>query len=596
LSLVKKLEKAEQSENALKLRGAPHILHPAGGLTDHFVYEPVAVGIYVYKTKTGKKGTVTVDVEFEDEKERRRPHWSIRVEDAKCYFTEKPPKQFLFNMPDTETVHKWVKGEKQSLSTDRLYRLNGLYLRTFLDFPHEFEFSVVQLFIQQSWLIEILPVAFYIGVKGEFGGGKTVTGEAVMLVCRHGYLTGNLSPPFVARSIEKQKLTLMVDELDSITGTRDSDLNGIFRQGYRRGVKYSRVNPDTLETECYDIFGPKLFTVHSEIEEALQTRTVPVHVRETGRPEYPIANLDKVTFARQVYTENFLWYLDNILHFRDNDMHTVNSLTGGSLDLLDTLDPTAQGQDVSAQAKKVRETLFEAKKQLLQEGQVGQVCQVAGRNVELMYMCFVLSNLTKTECDRDIVETFNQKLTEEAERSEVGYAGVLRDVLCRLWNEKNGQPDYMTGDGLVKISNKEVYEEFNMKLKKERGQGVSPATFKGYMLEFGFTDALNRVKLEVPIPDDPEPKARLCNIFTDRVLRKLGVETQSRNMGSLGEKLPEIMQWVSLNKDADGLVDVFALTEHVKSLAEDDPSRIIDILKRDGQLFNVSKVGRLGVK
>ena len=298
----------------------------------------------------------------------------------------------------------------------------------------------------------------------------------------------------------------------------------------------------------------------------------------------------------QSFTENFLWYLDNILHYRDNDMHMVNSLTSGSLDLLDTLDPTAQGPDVSAQAGKLRKTLFEAKKQLLQEGQVGQVCQVAGRNVELMYMCFVLSNLTKTGCDRDIVETFKQKLTEEAERSEVGYAGVLRDVLCRLWNEKNGQPDYMTGDGLVKISNKEVYEEFNMKLKKERGQGVSPATFKGYMLEFGFTDALNRVKLEVPIPDDPEPKARLCNIFTDRVLRKLGVEAQSEKTGSLGEKLSEIMQWVSLNKDADGLVDVFALTEHVKSLAVDDPSRIIEILKRDGQLFDVNKVGRLGVK
>jgi hypothetical protein len=89
-------------------------------------------------------------------------------------------------------------------------------------------------------------------------------------------------------------------------------------------------------------------------------------------------------------------------------MHMVNSLTSGSLDLLDTLDPTAQGPDVSAQAEKLRKTLFEAKKQLLQEGQVGQVCQVAGRNVELMYMCFVLSNLTKTECDRDIVKPSNR--------------------------------------------------------------------------------------------------------------------------------------------------------------------------------------------
>jgi hypothetical protein len=54
------------------------------------------------------------------------------------------------------------------------------------------------------------------------------------------------------------------------------------------------------------------------------------------------------------------------------------------------------------------------------------------------------------------------------------------------------------------------------------GEGVSPTTFKEHLLEFGFTDALNRVKLKVPIPSNSEPQSRLCNIFTDVVLRKLG--------------------------------------------------------------------------
>jgi hypothetical protein len=121
---------------------------------------------------------------------------------------------------------------------------------------------------------------FCLGIKGEYCGGKTVTGEATVSTCRHGYLTGNLSPPFVAGSIQNQKLTLMVDELDSISGTKDSDFNSVFRQGYRRGVRYNRVNPDTLETESYLIFGSKLFTVHSDMEETLQTRTVSIHVRD----------------------------------------------------------------------------------------------------------------------------------------------------------------------------------------------------------------------------------------------------------------------------------------------------------------------------
>ena len=266
--MSKTLEGIEENANAIRLRELPHILHPAGGLAETFVYEPIEKGKYVYRTKTGEKGIVNIKIEFEDEEKHRNPHFSIKVAEEQYYFQGRMPKDFLFLMPDVEVVSKWVLNEKQSLSGEQLQKLNSVYLRTFLDFPHEFEFSVVQLFIQESWLTEILPVVFYIGIKGEFGGGKTVTAENVVSICRHGYFTGNLSPSFVARSIQDQKLTLLVDELDSIAKTKDSDLNSIIRQGYRRGFKYSRVNPDTLETESFLIFGAKLFTVHSDMEEA----------------------------------------------------------------------------------------------------------------------------------------------------------------------------------------------------------------------------------------------------------------------------------------------------------------------------------------
>ena len=589
MSVGKELEKIEVEERVKKIRQTPHILHSAGGLTENFVYEPVSVGKYVYKTKSGNRGFAALKVEYEDE--QRKPHWFIEVEGERYYFKKKPPKEFLFDMPCIETVEKWVKGEKQSLTTMKLYRLNGAFLRTFLDFPHEFEFSVTQLFIQQSWLTEILPVVFYLGVKGEFGGGKTVTGEAIVLICKHGYFTGNLSPPFVARSIQEHKITLMVDELDTIAGSKDSDLNGIFRQGYRRGSRYSRVNPDTLETESYEIFGPKLFTVHSEIEQALQTRTIPIHVRETSNPQYPIVNMDKTAFAKQIYTENFLWYLDTILGFRANDTHFFGN---SQLDILDTLDLIFSDSNINSPAEKIRQTLFEKKKTLVSERQVSQVSQVSGRNTELMFLCFALSNLTKIECDADLVNTFKQKLVEEGERTEIGYVGILREVLGELWNEKQGKTEYITEDKLVKISNKEIYDTFNEKLKKEQGQGVSPQTFKAYMLEFGFTDALNRIKLEVPIPTDPKPKSRLCNIFTNRVLRKIGTDESEQK--TLQETLEAIKQWIVKNKDSEGLVDLFSLTEYVKTLTQENPTKIVDVLKSDGQLFDVDKPAKLGVK
>jgi len=588
VGIGEELEKLEAEERAKKLREAPHILHPAGGLTEKFVYEPVSFGKYVYRTDKGKRGFATLKIEYEDEEEQRKPHWLIEVEGEQYYFKDKPSKEFLFSMPSMEAVEKWVKGEKQSLTTEQLWRLNEVYLRTFLDFPREFEFSVTQLFIQQSWLAEILPVVFYLGVKGEFGGGKTVTGETVVLACRHGYFTGNLSPPFVARAIQDHKITLMVDELDAVAGTKDSDLNCIFRQGYRRGLKYSRVNPDTLETESYEIFGPKLFTVYAEIEEALQTRTIPIHVRETSNPQFPIVNLDKAGFGKHVYTENFLWYLDNILGLRGNDIHLISGV-----DMVDTVDVFLRDNHINFSPEQIRQTLFEKKKTLVTEGQLCQLSQLSGRNTELMFLCFAISNMVKIECDDEIVETFTQKITEESERTELGYRGILKQVLMDLWNEKKGNEDYITEEGFVKISNKEVYDKYNQVLKKEYGEGVSPVKFKEFMLEFGFTDALNRTKLKVPIPGDLEPKSRLCNVFTERVLRKLGVEEERQ---TLQEILIKTKDWILKNKDADSLIDLFSLTEYVASLTEEEPSKIINFLKNDGLLFDVGKPGKIGVK
>jgi len=525
----KKLEEALERQD--------FVLHPAGGVTEDFVYEPVGVGEYVYKTRDGKKAITKLKVEYEDpEKKKGRRLWFIIVEGKQYYFLKKPPKEWLFSMPERAAVEKWVNGEKGSLSHREIWSLNSVYLGTFLDFPHKYEFSVGLLFIQQTWLTEVIPVVFYLGVRGEFGGGKTVTGEAICLICRHGYLTGNLSPPFVARAIQEQKITLMVDELDSVAGSKDSNLNSIFRQGYRRGSRYSRIHPDTLEPQSFEIFGPKLYTVHSEIEQALQTRTIPIHVRETANVQYPIVNLDKTAFATAVYTENFLWYMDNILDLKNNQFEKIQSLSANELDILDLLDlkkwghTSEKSQTVMEKTEEItaniRTRMFLRKKALLQEGQVSQVSQVTGRNVELMFLCFTISNMVAVDVAEDLKHSFQQKIVEESERTELGYLGVLRDLLFSLWNEKNGDKQYKTEAGEVKISNKEVYNRFNESLKKEYDRGVSPATFKGYMLEFGFTDALNRKKLEVPIPGDPKGKSRLCNIFTARVLRKLGIQDE----------------------------------------------------------------------
>ena len=515
-----------------KMRAYDWLLHPAGGLTDTFVYEPIGNDEYVYHTKDNKKGFVRVNTEYENPMKKREPRYFILIEDGSYYFSKKPSKEWLFKFPKRETLNEWIEGEKPSLPLKQLWQLTQIYFKTFLDFPHDYEFPIATLFVVESWLAELLPVVFYLMVKGEFGGGKTVTAEAITAICRHGYETGNLSPPFVARSIESQKLTMFVDELDSVAGTKDSDLYSIFRQGYRRSGTYSRIHPETLEPQCFNVFGAKLYSVHTEIEQALQTRTIPIHIRETGEPEYPVVNMDVSSFSELLRVEWFLWYLDNVLMLRDNRLETLDALSmlnlESSVAQVVTVVLLSEGvhseNNVDSVAEKIRKAMFKKKVAPLKNRQLEQLKQLTGRNTELGFLCFTFSNLVGIDLDKQIMLTFAQKLVEEGERTEVGFLGTLRDILREIYLEKQHDQDFITESKMVKVSNMEVYNNFNKKLKDEYGAGVSPHKFKEYLTEFGFTDAINRKKMKIKLPDSEEIVTRVCNIFTPRVLRKLDIE------------------------------------------------------------------------
>jgi hypothetical protein len=584
--------KCEKCGTSLRAEQQEKPLHPAGGINSKFVYEPIGPGEYVYKTVNGRRNIAKVEMGYEDEENRRGPRWYMVVEEEPYFFREKPPDTWLFPSPDRDTVTRWVKGEKASLSLRDLWTSTQIYFRVFLDLPRECEYSALTLCVVQSWLTEILNVVFYVGIQGEFGGGKTVTGEAIVRLCRHGYQTGNMSPAFLARSIDREKITLFADELDAVAGAENSDLYAIFRHGYRKGGTYSRVNKETMQRETYSIFGCKLFTVHSAVEPALQSRTLPLHVRETGDYKYPLINIEKEHFGGRLHDEFFLWYLDNIFKLRGNSL-------GLTLDQLDILDRPEKGQRaednvnrISEEAEKLRKTLFERKISLLTQSQVGQVSQVTGRNVELEYQCFTLSNLLEVNLDDDIAQIFQQKAVEEAEQREIGFMGILKDVLAKAWEEKQGDRNYLTADGYVKISNKELYALYNKALKDEGYGGVSPSRFKEYLTEFGFNDALNRRKMEILISGEEKPQTRLCNIFTPRVLRKLEIEHNARRE-TVSEKIVKIQEWISRNRNG-GLIDSLQLSDFIKSQGL-NPVEIISQLLERGFLFEVNEPARWGV-
>jgi len=583
------------------------LLHPAGGINDLFVYEPIGNGAYVYKTVGGERGIATLEVEYEDPEKRRGAKYYLEIAGERHYFTKKPPKQWSFRLPNRAIVEAWIKNERPAKTLQELWTLADIYYRTFLDLPNPAEYVILNLFTVQTWVADLLDVVFYVGIWGEWGGGKTVTGEALTMLCRHSHQAGNLSASYIARAVEEEKLTLFVDELDSIAGSKDGDIYQIYRIGYRRGGVYGRVNPNTLQRELFDVFGPKIFTAHSTIEPALQTRTIPIHVRETGDVKYPIINVEKQNLGKILHDEWFLWWLENAFSLKQNSLEVLSVARVAQVAQFTSYDNiNGDSLNVKERAEKLRSLLFEVKTRSLKVGQLGQLGQLNGRNVELAYQIFILSNVIDLDLDEAIMAVFTQKAVEEAEQREIGYMGVLKDVLAQIWKEKRGNPDYLTEDGYVKVSNQEVYARFNKVLKDAGGPGVSPHTFKGYMNEFGFSDVLNRKKMKVPIPGEEGMKTRLCNIFTDRVLRRLEImeEEEEKNStkydatkkGQTGYNIDEAFKYFppehvlrSVLVSAGGEVGRLLLESRLNELgftleSKDAPEKLA-MLERDGKLI-----------
>lgn len=317
------IKPGSQGEREDSFEGCPH---PAGGVTDEVVYEPLGGGKYAYKTADGERGIAEAKTETIQEDGVKTTLHFLDFGDKRWFFEEgkEPLTDPLFEPISKETVKEWVEGDREAPDVKDLWDRSLIYYKSFLDLPKEAEYNFLVLEVFQSWIIELLPIAFYLGIQGEFGGGKTVSGEAAILPCRHGFQTGNTSPSFVARAIENQKLTIFSDELDSTRGSGDNTLYQIFRQGYRRGLKYTRSdidNPDKLQS--FEVFGPKLFSAHSTVESALRTRTIPLHSRETDDIEYPVVNVDKASFGEKLKEDFCLWWLENAFELKTEELEVI---------------------------------------------------------------------------------------------------------------------------------------------------------------------------------------------------------------------------------------------------------------------------------
>ena len=498
----------------------PNNIPVAGISKTGLVIEPISQFDFVYNW-CGFKGLARVN-EMPGTKQK-----FIEIEGQQILLNSDPIKEFCYDLPDSKVIKKWLNGDIESCSTEELYVEMKRYFKTFVDLQDDCLYDVLVLFVFQTWLTDMLNSVFYLAIMAAWGSGKTITGELTTSISRHGYF-GSTSLAFIARMMDQQKITLFLDEIDSMVGTEDSEIFSILRQGYRRGAKYGRICKDSMNPQTFNVFGAKLFSIYSGTEAALLNRSIPITLTQSTDSQLPIVNSKKSKYGYKLLNKLYLWYLDNVLYY---------------VDTVDDVDYTYK-EDIYENRNAIHKNAVS----LLHVRSTGQLSQLSGRNAELGHIMAILANIIGVDVGTEegninLEKIFAFKDEVESERMEIGSVAILRELCIELFTKHKHSPVFITPEGFFKISNKYLFQCFNTKLRSEKEFGCSPEKFQGYLRELGFERPHSRKKVRIKDPGengDGKTHVRLCNIYTPQVIKKMGLPAVCLDPVEGGEKIENV--------------------------------------------------------
>lgn len=151
--------------------------------------------------------------------------------------------------------------------------------------------DAVALWIAHTHVFDAFGCTPYLAITSpEKRSGKTRLLEVLELLVRRALPTANISDAALFRVIDKQRPTLLVDEVDGIFGNRArerEELRGILCAGYRRGALTHRMggsNNTTLQT--FHVYCPKAFAgIGDCLPDTIADRSIPIRLKRRTREE-----------------------------------------------------------------------------------------------------------------------------------------------------------------------------------------------------------------------------------------------------------------------------------------------------------------------
>lgn len=475
-------------------------------------------------------------------KKKKIKCWILPVNDTEFFEFEDTPigKDMPYNNPiNRDMASEWFNTPmNKSQNIDSLYMDIKKVLKLCYDFSDERDLDVVILWVLQSWFSDILKGVFYLDVRSQMGGGKTVLLELGKGLARYGILANDMSFAVIPRMIDRYKCTLLFDEIDMINPHVKEDIFKMLRTGYRKGQKYIRAKPKTFEPETFDVYGAKGFNYRSDIADDLKNRSLPVNTSKSEDKALPLLNLYNEQFIKPIAFKIFCFYMNSL-----SRLSKVDEMFKTSMDAFSSMDKVNEVNKVNELLVNTN-TEYKGNPSLLRNMFLSNIAhfsltlltlnrittqtatekdhfevmlklmeRLTGRSIELFGLIINLC----VYLDLDIVNNFKELLEEKAEfenHDEEDLKNMLREVLV----EAEVSAGTHSGLGLKFKYYRDIQSEFMKRVSETYGFKPNTGSMKKFLRELGFVDKISKKVLKFG-----DNNTALCLIYDTKTRKNLGI-------------------------------------------------------------------------
>jgi hypothetical protein len=410
-----------------------------------------------------------------------------------------------------DVVLDWAagSGEDNAISDDLL----ALFRRFIC--AGEAELTVITLWTIHTHAWAVSAYTPYLAVtSAEKGSGKTRLLEVLDKLVREPLLTASISPAALARIVERDKPTMLLDELDAqLKGEKElaEALRGILNSGFQADGKYTRMIGvgQNMEPRHFSVFCPKALAGIGVLPDTVSSRSIiirleraPIGTRESFRPKGQGRGSKALALElERLKKRSAAWATKHRQSLADSEPTCPPELTDRQQDIAEPLLAIADqfGGEWPTMARRALVALF-----------ASSAAEDTSIGVRLL---------------ADIKDIFDAAETDKLPSTEL--IDKLAEIETSPWGEwQHGKP--MTVRGLAK--------------QLKRYPGIAPRNIridsgvvKGYLRE-SFEDAWNRYV--TPFSGSESAISTAKNAACYPVTAKSGGERQGEGISALPKALP----------------------------------------------------------